>query len=313
MIVVFGSFNVDLLIPVERLPKAGETVLGPSYSFAAGGKGANQALACARAGAEVHMVGRVGGDDLSEIALHDLRASGVDLSLTGKDEKPTGLAAICIDKHGENIIVVASGANRNARADQVPDHLLTPKSIVLLQMEVPVEENWALVRRAKARGARVMLNVAPAAAVPTEIVRALDWLVVNEIEAMIVAESLGAKVTLPRDAAREIATIADAAVIVTLGGDGACAFADGRLYEVAALKITPVDTVGAGDAFVGALAAAIDCDRDLGQGLAYGSVAGALACLVPGAQPSLPTKAAIEARLKDLPPVKVWESRFASE
>jgi ribokinase len=312
MIVVFGSLNVDLLIPVERLPHAGETVLGPSYSFAAGGKGANQALATARAGGKVRMVGRIGGDDLSEIALHDLRASGVDLTLTVKDDKPTGLAAICVDKHGENIIVVASGANRNARAEQVPDALLTPEAIVLLQMEVPVEENWALIRRAKARGARVMLNVAPAAPVPTEIVRALDWLVVNETEAVIVAESLGAKVSQPRDAAREIAMIADTAVIVTLGGDGACGFSDGRLYEVAALSITPVDTVGAGDAFVGALAAAIDAGQDLGQGLAYGSVAGALACLVPGAQPSLPTRTAIEARLKDLPPVRVWEARNAT-
>src|SRR5882757_4152464 len=102
MIVIFGSLNVDLLIPVDRLPHPGETVLGPGYSFAAGGKGANQALAASRAGARVRMVGRVGGDDLAEVAPHDLRAGGVDLSLTQKDEKPTGLAAICIDKDGEN-------------------------------------------------------------------------------------------------------------------------------------------------------------------------------------------------------------------
>src|SRR5581483_4741069 len=138
MIVVFGSLNVDLLIPVDRLPHAGETVLGPSYSFAAGGKGANQALAAARAGASVRMVGRVGTDDLSAIALHDLNLGGVDLALTVKDEKPTGLAAICIDKRGENIIVVASGANLDTRADQVPDSVLTKETMVVLQMETPL-------------------------------------------------------------------------------------------------------------------------------------------------------------------------------
>jgi ribokinase len=305
MIVVFGSLNVDLLIPVERLPNHGETVIGPGYSFAAGGKGANQALAAARAGAQVRMVGRVGTDDLSAIALNDLNLQDVDLSLVAKDEKPTGLAAICVEKRGENIIVVAAGANSNARADQVPDNLLTPETMVLLQMEVPLEENWALVRRAKARGSRVMLNVAPAAPVPTDIVRMLDWLIVNETEAMLVAESLGRHRENPRAAASAVAEAAQTTVIVTLGGEGASGFSADKIYDVNALLITPVDTVGAGDAFVGAFAAAIDSGGDLARGLAYGSVAGALACLTPGAQPSLPMKAAIDKRLKDLPPIKV--------
>jgi ribokinase len=305
MIVVFGSLNVDLLIPVDRLPQAGETVLGPSYGFAAGGKGANQALAAARAGASVRMVGRVGSDDLSAIALNDLNLEGVDLSLTVKDEKPTGLAAICVDKKGENIIVVASGANNNTRADQVPDELLTKETMVLLQMEVPLEENWALIRRAKAKGARVLLNVAPAAPVPTDIVRMLDWLIVNETEAMIVAESLGRQRDNARGAAAAIAEAAQTTVIVTLGGEGASGYSGEKAYDVAALLITPVDTVGAGDAFVGAFAAAVDAGNDLARGLAYGSVAGALSCLVPGAQPSLPLKAEIDKRMKDLPPLKV--------
>jgi ribokinase len=297
--------NVDLLIPVDRLPNRGETVIGPGYSFAAGGKGANQALAAARAGAQVRMVGRVGTDDLSAIALNDLNLQDVDLSLVAKDEKPTGLAAICVEKRGENIIVVAAGANSNARADQVPDHLLTPESMVLQQMEVPLEENWALVRRAKARGSRVMLNVAPAAPVPTDIVRMLDWLIVNESEAMIVAESLGRHRDSPRGAASAVAEAAQTTVIVTLGGEGASGFAGDKIYDANALLITPIDTVGAGDAFVGAFAAAIDGGGDLTRGLAYGSVAGALACLTPGAQPSLPMKGAIDKRLKELPPIKV--------
>jgi ribokinase len=305
MIVIFGSLNVDLLIPVDRLPHPGETVLGPGYSFAAGGKGANQALAAARAGGNVRMAGRVGTDDLSAVALNDLQLGGVDLSLVAKDEKPTGLAAICVDKKGENIIVVASGANLDARADQVPDSVLNKDTMVCLQMETPLAENWALVRRAKARGARVLLNVAPAAAVPTDIVRMVDWLVVNETEALIVAESLGRHRDTPRDAAAAVAEAAQTIVIVTLGGEGACAFDGGKVYDVTALLITPVDTVGAGDAFVGAFAAAIDSGGDLPRGLAYGSVAGALACLTPGAQPSLPLKTAIDTRLRDLPPIRV--------
>ena len=305
MIVVFGSLNVDLLIPVDRLPHPGETVLGPSYSFAAGGKGANQALAAARAGAHVRMAGRVGTDDLSVIALNDLQLGGVDLTLTAKDEKPTGLAAICVDKKGENIIVVASGANLDARADQVPDSALNKDTMVCLQMETPLGENWALVRRAKARGARVLLNVAPAGPVPTDIVRMVDWLVANENEAMVVAASLGRPRDNARDAASVIAEAAQTTVIVTLGGEGACGFSQGKIYDVTAMLITPVDTVGAGDAFVGAFAAAIDSGGDLSRGLAYGSVAGALACLTPGAQPSLPTKTAIDARLRDLPPIRV--------
>jgi ribokinase len=251
------------------------------------------------------MVGRVGTDDLSAIALNDLNLQDVDLSRVAKDEKPTGLAAICVEKRGENIIVVAAGANSNARADQVPDHLLTPETMVLLQMEVPLEENWTLVRRAKARGSRVMLNVAPAAPVPTDIVRMLDWLIVNESEAMIVAESLGRHRENPRAAASAVAEAAQTTVIVTLGGEGASGFSADKIYDVNALLITPVDTVGAGDAFVGAFAAALDSGGDLARGLAYGSVAGALACLTPGAQPSLPMKAAIDKRLKDLPPIKV--------
>jgi ribokinase len=305
MIVVFGSLNVDLIVPVERLPHAGETVLGPSYTFAAGGKGGNQALAAARAGAGTAMVGRVGGDDLSVVALNDLKATGVDLAHLVRDEKPTGLAAICVDGRGENIIMVASGANLGAREDQVPDAMLSKDTVVVLQMEVPLEENWALVKRAKARGARVMLNVAPAAPVPVEIVPMLDWLVVNEREALLVAESRGFHESDPRKAAAEIAASGKTTVIVTLGGDGAVAYGAGKTLTAGVLPITPIDTVAAGDAFVGGFAAAVDRGGDLATALAYGSVAGGLACLAPGAQPALPMKVAIDAALKSLPPIKV--------
>jgi ribokinase len=302
MIVVFGSLNVDVTISVEHLPAPGETVLGPGYLLSAGGKGANQALAAARAGAEVKMVGCVGSDPMAETAVADLRAAGVDLSHLARVAEPTGLAAISTDRYGENQIVVASGANRMARADQVPDDLFGSRTIVVLQMEVTPAENWALVRRAGKRGARVLLNVAPAAAIPPGIVELVDWLVVNETECKQVAAGLGARAEEPRAAARAIAASSGSTVIVTLGGEGAVAcLADGSACEVGALPIRPVDTVGAGDAFVGGFAAAMDRGADLAAALRRASVGGALACLKPGAQPSLPLLSEIEARLMELP------------
>jgi len=298
MIVVFGSINIDLVVPVERLPRPGETVLGPGYSLIPGGKGANQALAAARAGGTVHMVGRVGRDGFADLALADLKAAGIDLSAVERDELPTGCALIPVERSGQNLIVVAAGANRATVERQLADDLLGPRTLVALQMEVTHAENWNLVERAKARGARVMLNCAPAAKVPRAALAALDWLVVNETEAELVATSL----SLP--SAKAIAEAIGISVIVTLGDKGAVAYGWDESWEIGVMPITPVDTTAAGDAFVGAFAAAMDDDANLPVALHRASIAGGLACTVRGAQPSLPTKSAIEARLNDLPPAR---------
>lgn len=306
MILVFGSLNVDVMIAVDRLPQPGETVLGPGYALTAGGKGANQALAASRAGAWVALVGSIGTDPLAETAIADLRDAGVDLTHLGRVVEPTGLAAICVDQAGENQIAVASGANRRTAVRQVTDDLLEPGTLVVLQMEVPVGENWELVRRAKARGARVLLNAAPAGAIPPDSLAALDWLIVNETEAKQVAGHLGFDVPdSSLEAARKLARETGTTIIVTLGAAGAVACQpDGSGLAVPALAIKPVDTVGAGDSFVGGFAAALDRGLTLGEALRYASVGGALACLRTGAQPSLPTRAEIEARLPELPAVK---------
>jgi ribokinase len=302
MIVVFGSINIDLVVPVERLPRPGETVLGPGYTLIPGGKGANQALAAARAGGAVRMVGRVGRDSFADLALAELRAAGVDLSAGEPDARPTGCALIPVERGGQNLIVVAAGANGAAAERQVADAWLGPGTLVLLQMEVPHAENWRLVERAKAHGARVMLNCAPAADVPRAALSAFDWLIVNESEAELVARGLSLAAPDPRAAARAIAGTASTTVIVTLGGEGAVAFAGADAWAVGALPVRPVDTTAAGDAFVGALAAAIDGGAGLPAALHRASIAGGLACTAAGAQPSLPTKAAIESRLRDLAP-----------
>lgn len=302
MIIVFGSLNVDIMIGVGHLPAPGETVLGPGYVLTAGGKGGNQALAAARAGAEVAMIGAIGDDPLTETAIADLRDAGVDLSHLEHVTESTGLAAICVDKNGENQIIVASGANRFARAGSVPSALLGPKTLVVLQMETPPEENWALIRAARAAKARILLNAAPAAVIPIGVLRQVDWLIVNETEALQVAGHLDIKTGDARRAAAAIAAEAGTTVIVTLGGSGAAAYVSREnVISVPALAIKPVDTVGAGDSFVGGFAAAIDAGHDLGEALRRATVGGALACLKTGAQPSLPHRAEIEARLPDLP------------
>ena len=216
----------------------------------------------------------------------------------------TGAAFITVDRKGENEIVVASGANLRARQSQVAEAALGPETLVVLQMEVPPAENWALARRARARGARVLLNVAPAQPLPAEALASVDWLVANEIEIGTIAAAAGHGREDPRAAGAALAAATGIAVVVTLGKEGAVAFSGGQGWAIGALPITPVDSTGAGDAFVGVLAAALDAGAALPAALRRASVAGALTCLVAGAQPSLPIRAAIDKRLKELAPAR---------
>ena len=304
MIVVFGSINVDLAFRVETLPRSGETVLSDSYGVHPGGKGANAAVAAARAGAATHMVGRVGGDRFAGDALAIMREDGVGLEHIGESPHPTGCAAVCVDGRGENAIVVASGANLDAAAEQVPDSLLGPGTLIALQMEVPPAENWALVKRAKQAGARVLLNLAPAGPVPESALQELDFLVVNEIEASAIAAETGLKADRPSDMARSLAARYGMTCIVTLGGEGALAFASDGGWSVPALPVDPVDTTSAGDAFCGGLAAALDRGLDVAAALRLASVGAGLACTAAGAQSSLPRRGAVEARIGDLPAIQ---------
>ena len=205
MVVVFGSINVDFVMRLERLPAPGETVLGGDYFLVQGGKGANQACAAALAGSgEVAMIGCTGRDDWAGFAVERLRDAGVDLSHVTGVEEPTGCASICVDANGENAIAVASGANMALRADRIPESLLGSQTVLVLQMEVPPEENFEAARRAHAAGARVLLNVAPAAPVPGDVLDVVDYLVVNEIEANMVAAELGLSTREPQELAARL-------------------------------------------------------------------------------------------------------------
>ncbi|HXV23982.1 MAG TPA: ribokinase [Alphaproteobacteria bacterium] len=300
MIISFGAVNLDLIASVERLPRPGETVLGPGYRTLPGGKGANQALAARRAGAEAHFVGCVGRDAFAEPALAELVAAGVGLDHLVRDASaPTGCALICVDPKGENQIAVALGANAKLTQRAVPDALLQQGTILMLQREVTAEEIWSLARRAATRGVTILLNLAPAGPVPSDLLRKLDWLILNEGEAVDLAKAQGLS---SEGDAKTIASAFNIGVVITLGARGIAACKGEARWRVPALPITPADTTGAGDAAVGVFAAALDRGLDPGEALRWASVAGGLACLTQGAQSSLPTEREIHEALPRLAP-----------
>ena len=283
MIVVFGSINLDLVARVPRIPAPGETLSGTAFVTAAGGKGANQALAARQAGAYVALYGAVGRDDFARAALANLVAAGVDLSGVASVDAPTGVALINVDVHGENAITVVAGANAQARADQVPQHALGAGNTLLMQLETPIGEVSELAARARAAGARVVLNAAPASPLPDTLMRNVDILVVNEHEAASCAQALGLSpdptTFLPRMRERFGTT-----VVLTLGKRGALAWIDDTVHEIAPPAVMVVDSTGAGDALTGALAAALDCGASLADALAAGVAAGAAVCTYRGEQ-----------------------------
>jgi len=288
MITVFGSINLDLIFSVPHIPAPGETVLGPSTRLEPGGKGANQAYAAARDGATVVMAGAVGNDPLSEAAMGLLRDAGVDLTRVIRTDTTTGCASIVVDSEGRNAIAVGSGANLLARADQVEDALLS--GTLVLQMEVPPEETAALIARARKAGGRIMLNLAPAAPLPEEALRAVDFLLVNETE----AAWLGAHLGCEAEAEALHQRLGHPTIVLTLGEKGvaiATATPDGpEAWVRAAYPIIPADTTGAGDCFAGVLASRLDAGVDLRTAVWAASAAAAICCARPGSQGSIPPR-----------------------
>ncbi len=293
MIVVFGSINLDLIVPVPALPGPGQTVLGPALRMEPGGKGANQAVAAARDGAPVVMAGAVGDDPFQAPALERLRAAGVDLSRVAIVAENTGAALITVDPEGRNQIAVAAGANRRAKAAAVEDAMLGPATMLLLQMECDPEETSALIRRARARGARIILNLAPPAPLADDVLSAVDHLVVNEDE----AEWLAARTGSAADAAA-LGTKLATSVVRSLGARGAEAWSGGAMVRMPAQRIVAVDTTAAGDCLAGVLAAALDRGAPLPDALQRAVAAASVCCTRAGSQGSLPTAAETDAALR---------------
>ncbi len=275
-VTVVGSINLDFVATAPHLPRAGETVTGATLARHPGGKGANQALAAQRLGAEVRMIGRVGRDGMAEEAMALLLAEDVDVGAVVADASaPTGVALIAVDPGGENQIVVAAGANHCCTPEQLPARIETP---LILQLELPIETVEAAVGRATGF---VCVNLAPAAPVSDQLLRRADLLVVNETEAAFYGD------LLHHGGGR---------VVVTLGARGAVMYQRGtEIARAAPPRVRAVDATGAGDCFVGAICVALLEGMEPESALRFACAAGAIAATRPGAQPSLPTRNEVEA------------------
>lgn len=296
-IVVVGSSNTDMVVKSARIPAPGETVLGGEFFMAAGGKGANQAVAAARLGGEVWFVARVGDDLFGRTAVENFKQEGIVTDYVTKDpRKPSGVALILVDKHGENVISVAPGANAELSPDDVRKArpAIEQADVVLIQLEVPLETVIEAARIGSESGTAVILNPAPAQPLGDLLLRQVTVLTPNETETELLT---GVAVTDPAGqakAAQDLRRRGIQTVVMTLGGAGSFLFAADTGEMVPTVKIDPVDTTAAGDAFNGALAVALAEGRELRQAVRFANLAGALAATRLGAQPSLPTRAEVE-------------------
>ena len=299
MITVFGSINMDLIATTERLPKPGETVAGSSFSTAAGGKGANQALAATRAGAAVRMVGAVGSDAFADEALGLLKAAGTDLASVKVVDTPTGTAHIIVGGDGENVIVVVAGANGEVTAADAEHAVaaMAPGDILMLQLEIPADAVEAALKAARARGVQSVINLAPLTPDARRLGAMADVLIANETEFELFADRTGLTSSEREEAMLALHAASGQTLIVTLGADGVVAIRDGEITRAAGLSIEPVDTVGAGDTFCGYLAASLDAGLAFTDALRRAAVAGSLACLKRGAQPAIPVAAEVAGKL----------------
>lgn len=299
-IVVVGSANTDLVVQVDRLPTPGETVLGGDLITTQGGKGANQAVAAARLGAEVTFVARIGGDAFGGETLEALRREGLDVRYVAQDpEAPSGVAMIVVGPGGQNLIAVAPGANRRLSGADVEASraAFEGAGVVLIELETPVEAGLVAARLGREARATVILNPAPAPSVPLPdaLFEAVDILTPNETEAAVLSGE-----TSPERAAEVLLGRGVETVIVTLGEAGALvATRSDPAQRAPGFRVEAVDATAAGDAFNGGLAVALGRGEPLMKAVRYAHAVAALTVTQLGAQPSLPTAAEVEAFLKN--------------
>lgn len=299
-VTVVGSLNMDLVARALRLPRPGETVIGNDFYTVPGGKGANQAVVASRLGAKVSMVGHVGNDVFAKALLENLAAAGVAHTFVTRDaEAATGVALIVVDGAGQNSIVVTSGANMHLS----PAHVKTAEAaiaaadVLLLQLESPLDAVAKAAQMAHTHGVTVILNPAPARRLPATLLSLVDVLIPNESEAaLLTGLPVGNRVEA---AARALWKLGVGTVILTLGERGALLTQSGETKLFPAFEVTPVDTTAAGDAFVGGFAVALAEGKPLAEAVRWGNAVGALATTKLGAQPSLPTRQALEALLTE--------------
>jgi ribokinase len=292
-ILVVGSLNMDLVARCQRLPAKGQTVFGQDFFTAAGGKGANQAVAAARLGARVAMAGCIGTDAFGDALTAGLRDAGIGTDTVTPVGRPTGTALITIDAEGANTIVVISGANAACDTALVDRALASAggPGILLLQNEIPADATAHAIRVAHASGWFVMLNPAPAGPLAGELLPLIDILAPNETEAASITGLSVSGRAGALAAARHLVSRGGRGVLITLGGDGALYCDPSRCLHCPAVAVQAVDTTAAGDAYIGALGAALAEGRGLPESLGFAAAAAALSVTRLGAQPSLPSRA----------------------
>ncbi len=297
-VVVIGSLNMDLVTRAPRLPRGGETLIGHSFATVSGGKGANQAVAAARLGAQVAMVGCVGHDDYGVQLRDALLAEQIDCQAVSTVEDSSGVALIVVDDNSQNAIVIVAGAN-GAMTPAVIDRfdaVLQAADVVICQLEIPDATVGHALKRARALGKTVILNPAPASRpLPADWYAAIDYLIPNESEAAALSGLPVDSLQTAEVAASHLIGMGAGKVIITLGAEGSL-FASGKGFEhFPAPKVKAVDTTAAGDTFVGGFAAALASGKSEAEAIRYGQIAAALSVTRAGAQPSIPTMSDVQA------------------
>ncbi|MBN1479227.1 ribokinase [candidate division KSB1 bacterium] len=296
-ITVVGSSNTDMIIKVPRIPRPGETILGGTFQIAAGGKGANQAVAAARAGGHVSFVARVGDDIFGEQAIQGFQSDKIGVDYVIKDKNaPSGVAEIFVAEDGENSIAVASGANANlSPADvEAARHVITSADILVLQLESPIDTVTAAAKLARDNGVQVILNPAPAQRLADELLQNISIITPNETEAEILTGIAVQDEATAEKAAFMLRAKGIKIVIITLGARGVYISSEFFSGAQTGFKVDPVDTTAAGDVFNGALSVAVAEGRSLQDAVRFAQAAAALSVTKLGAQPSAPLRAEIE-------------------
>lgn len=302
-IVIVGSLNMDLVVQVPTIPAPGETVLGNNFATIPGGKGANQAVAAARLGAKVSLIGRVGADAFGKQLLANAQKEGVDVTHVGCDlAAASGVAMITVDAQGQNSIAVASGANYCLTAAHVREAWAALKNVDLLVMplETPLETIETAVTLANQAGVKVILNPAPAQKIPQTILAGVDILVPNEPETTQLTDIEIGSPESTRKAAQSLLALGISNVVLTLGSRGALVLAGetNQFTQVEPYPVKVVDTTAAGDAYVAGLAVALGEGKKLVEAAQFANAVGALAVTKQGAQPGMPTREEVEILLK---------------
>jgi ribokinase len=302
-IVVVGSINIDLVANAEKIPAAGETVRGNDFQVHPGGKGANQAVAVARLGYPVQLIGKVGTDAFGDQLHAYLKETGVNVDAVERHEGASGVAMITVSPQGENSIVVTPGANAEVTADFIDAHRETIRGagIVLAQLEIPIDTVEHLASLCEAEGIPLMLDPAPAHALPLAIFRHVQWFTPNETEAAFFAAKVGEDVgeLKPEKTANALLAAGAESVVLKMGSRGVyLSSANGLSQMIPAFRVTAVDTTAAGDAFNGAFATALMLGFEQQVGARFAAAAAAISVTRPGAQPSMPTRAEVDELLR---------------